>query len=84
MKNIFHLLILFISLVSFGQQTKYVDFKRVESIILFNQINVDSTVFNSYEVKFDILKQADSIYLDAVNMRFENIALNGNPVAFNC
>jgi aminopeptidase N len=52
-----------------AQQTEYVDFKRVEALIVFNQIEIDSTLFNSYEMTFDILKKTDSIYLDAVNMK---------------
>jgi len=65
-----------------GQQTDSVDFKKVESVILFNQINVDSTVFNSYQVKFSILKNIDSVYLDAINMRFLNVALNEKPITY--
>ncbi|PWH82496.1 aminopeptidase [Algibacter marinivivus] len=65
-----------------AQQTDIVDFKKVESVLLFNQMKVDSTVFNSYEVKFDILKQTDSIYLDAINMKFLNVALDKNAVKY--
>jgi aminopeptidase N len=83
MKYFIGLIFLFSIIFSNAQQTDFVDFKSVESVILFNQINVDSTVFNSYEVKFDILKQTDSIYLDAINMRFESVALNGKSVKYN-
>ena len=65
-----------------AQQTEFVDFKHVESVLLFNQIKVDSTVFNSYQVKFDILKHTDSVYLDAQNMKFMNVALDKAPVKF--
>ena len=65
-----------------AQQTEYVDFKKVESVLLFNQMKVDSTVFNSYEVKFDILKQTDSIYLDAIDMKFLNVSLDKAAVNF--
>jgi aminopeptidase N len=65
-----------------AQQTQYVDFKHIESLLLFNQIKVDSTVFNSYQVKFDVLKPTDSVYLDAINMKFMNVALDKNLVEF--
>ena len=65
-----------------AQQTEYVDFKRVESVIFYNQIVVDSTVYNSYDVTFDVLKKTDSIYLDAIDMRFKGVALNGKAAKY--
>ncbi|WP_396601240.1 M1 family metallopeptidase [Algibacter sp. R77976] len=65
-----------------AQQTEFVDFKEVKTVLTFNQMKVDSTVFNSYEIKFDILKQTDSVYLDAINMKFLNVALNESAVKF--
>ena len=82
MKLLFKCLMVFFSVFVNAQQTEYVDFKKVKSVILFNQINVDSTVFNSYEIKFDILKNTDSIYLDAVNMKFQNVALNEKSINY--
>ena len=35
---------------SYAQQTDYVDFKRVEALIVFNQLAIDSTTYNSYQV----------------------------------
>ncbi len=67
---------------SFAQQTDYVDFKRVEALIVFNQFTVDSTVYNSYEIDFKINKPIDSIYLDAVGMKFKNVALNNAKVNY--
>lgn len=72
----------FIISLSFAQQTDYVDFKRVESLIVFNQFATDSTLFNTYEIQFDILKSTDSIYLDAINMEFKHLALDNETVAF--
>lgn len=82
MKYLFYGFFLFFSWFGIAQQTEYVDFKRIQSVILFNQMTVDSTIFNSSEVKFDILKKTDSIYLDAINMRFINISLNGDIVSY--
>jgi len=81
--NRFFIILCFCTNLLLAQQTDYVDFKKVKSVILFNQINVDSTVFNSYEVKFNILKKTDSVYLDAIDMRFLNVALNEESIAYN-
>ena len=67
---------------SVAQQTEIVDFKRVEAAVFFNGVVVDSTVYNPYEITFDILKPTDSIYLDAVDMTFKSVALNGEAVKF--
>lgn len=82
MKKSLIIFYLFLVNISVAQQTDKVDFKRVESLIVFNQFTVDSTLFNTYEVKFDILKPTDSIYLDAVNMKFKHVTLNGKAANF--
>ena len=71
----------FVGLLS-AQQTEIVDFKKVSTVLSFNQMKVDSTVFNSYEIKFDILKKTDSVYLDAINMKFLNVALNDASIKY--
>ena len=65
-----------------SQQTQIVDFKKVNTLLSFAKMKVDSTVFNTYEVKFDILKSTDSIYLDAINMKFLNVKLNNKHIEF--
>jgi len=67
---------------SYAQQTDYVDFKRVEALVVFNQLAIDSTTYNSYQVHFDMLNPKDSIYLDAVGMKFDHVALNNKAVDF--
>ncbi len=81
MNRIFLILCFCVNLL-IAQQTKFVDFKKIETVLAFNQMKVDSTVFNSYEIKFDILKQTDSIYLDAIGMKFLNVALNEVSVKY--
>jgi len=71
----------FIGILS-AQQTEIVDFKNIKSVLTFNTIPLHSTVFNSYNITFDILKSTDSIYLDAVDMKFMNVALNDTSVKF--
>ncbi|WP_296317797.1 M1 family metallopeptidase [Winogradskyella sp. UBA3174] len=82
MKKILVVFCVFMVTTSFAQQTDYVDFKRVEALIVFNQFTVDSTVYNSYEIDFKINKPIDSIYLDAVGMKFKNVALNNAKVNY--
>ena len=82
MKNFLFTLFCVIGLSSNAQQTDYVDFKRAEAVVFYNQIVVDSTVYNSYDVTFDILKKTDSIYLDAIDMRFRGVALNGETATY--
>jgi aminopeptidase N len=82
MKHILILFCLFITSFSYAQQTDYVDFKRVDALIVFNQFAVDSTTYNSYEIDFEILKATDSIYLDAVNTDFLHVALNNTAVNY--
>ncbi|MGB1231051.1 MAG: M1 family metallopeptidase [Winogradskyella sp.] len=82
MKKIVIVFQLLISVLSFAQQTDIVDFKRVEALIVFNQFQVDSTNYNSYNIQFDSLKPTDSIYLDAIDMKFKHVALNGNEVEY--
>ncbi|WP_418637146.1 M1 family metallopeptidase [Winogradskyella sp.] len=83
MKNFFIILSVCLASVSVAQQTDYVDFKKVEALIVFNQFQVDSTKYNSYDVKFDILRSTDSIYLDAINMKFIHVAIDGSEVNFS-
>ena len=82
MKHFWLLIFVLHSLLSFAQQTDVVDFKRAEALVLFNQIEVDNTFFNSYEISFEILKHTDSVYIDAVGMRIQNVALNGKSVDY--
>ena len=83
MKCFFGLSVALFSVVSIAQQTDHVDFKVVEAAIFFNEIQVDSTLFDSFEIKFDILKKVDSIYLNAVDMRFENVYVNGESANYS-
>ena len=82
MKQFQYIFLFLFPIIISAQQTDIVDFKKAESVILFNQIDVDSTVFNSYKISFDILKQTDSIYLDAIDMRFKNVALNKKTIKY--
>ena len=68
--------------MTFAQQTEYVDFKRVEALIVFNQFEVDSTNYNTYDISFEMLKSNDSIFLDAIDMRIKHVSLDGLEVKY--
>lgn len=79
-------LFLSLFLLSFGvcsaQQREYVDFKRVEANVFFKADTMGAIFSEPYKIEFDILKKVDSIYLDAINMRFESVLLNSEEVHF--
>lgn len=82
MKQLLNIAFVISSFLALAQQTSVVDFNRLESKLFFSEIPKDSTLFNSYQISFDILKKTDSIYLDAVNMKFKNVTLNGKKVSY--
>ncbi|QED37547.1 M1 family metallopeptidase [Antarcticibacterium arcticum] len=63
-----------------GQQLSRVDFKEIAA-----QITVDpyqKSVSGNVRVKMEMFEPADSVFLDARNMIFENVLLNGKEVEF--
>ncbi len=67
---------LFITSIIFAQQTQKVDFKTCDALIRFDvtQKKVMGTVTYTFEV---LDKKADTIYIDARNMQFTDVAING-------
>ncbi|MBT8255789.1 MAG: M1 family peptidase, partial [Bacteroidia bacterium] len=65
------LLLLFFPLIGLSQQLEYVDFLQIDARLDFN--NELQKVEGSYNVKFQVLKSIDSIYLDAKSMRITNV-----------
>ncbi len=70
-------ILLFLNIICFGfaQQTDYVDFKTVKAE-LYIDLNKEE-VIGSVKYKFDILKEVDSIKLDAKNIDFDYLEVNG-------
>ncbi|MFV0541154.1 MAG: M1 family metallopeptidase [Aestuariibaculum sp.] len=64
-----------------AQQIDYVDFKTVKAEVSF-QPEV-SKVFGTVYYTFHILKKTDSVSIDAVNMKFNTVRLNGKSVQFS-
>ncbi len=73
-------LLFFFSLFSFAQQTQYVDFKTV-----LGEININTTnkvVSGNVKYDFDVLKPTDTIKIDAQNMTFTDIKVNGDAIIY--
>ncbi|MEA9415633.1 M1 family metallopeptidase [Flavobacterium sp. PL02] len=73
-------LFFFFSLFSFAQQTQYVDFKSVLGEITIN--TTDRSISGNVIYDFDVLKPIDTIKIDAQNMSFSNLKINGNEIIF--
>ncbi|WP_308993252.1 M1 family metallopeptidase [Mariniflexile litorale] len=63
-----------------GQQTDYVDFKKIKAHIVFDDLK-QKKLFGTASVEFDILKSTDSIYLDARNFEKVRCILNGKEIS---
>ncbi|MFH7010445.1 M1 family metallopeptidase [Flavobacterium sp. FlaQc-52] len=71
---------LFITSFAFAQQTQFVDFKSVSG-----QLKLDAkkkSVSGSVTYDFDVLKAVDTIKIDAKNMEFTNVEIDGKEVIF--
>lgn len=84
MKQSLFLFILFLSAASIAQskssidQIADVDFKSLDAeVSIFPS---EEKVQGQLEYKFDVLQNVDSIFIDAKNMEFEQVLLNGKPV----
>lgn len=76
MKYIF---LLFTSFL-FAQQTQYVDFKSVSGQLTLNP--KEKLVLGTVDFQFDVLKECDTISLDAKNMEFSNVKVNEKEIMF--
>ncbi len=73
-----HLFLLLLSCAAFGQQIKNVDFKSVDGRVSVDPIQ--QTVSGSATYAFDVLAKIDTIKIDAINMQFSKVMINGKPV----
>ena len=73
-------LFLLISTFTFAQQTQFVDFKSV-----LGKITIDPTmkiVSGNVTYDFQVLKPIDTLKIDAQNMTFSDLKLNGKPIEY--
>lgn len=76
MKTIFYAFSFFVTMLCGAQQYKSVDFKTLDARISFNIPEKSVHGFVSYT--FEVLgKKPDTIYIDAQNMQFEDVKING-------
>ena len=81
MKHILFILITFLCFSAKAQQTEYVDFEKA-SVTL--EINPDiKEISGLVTYTFDIIKEKDSIYIDAQHMTFESVLLNNEKAVFH-
>ena len=71
---------LFITSFVFAQQSKFVDFKSVLGKININPLS--KTVVGDVQYDFEVLKSIDAIKIDAQNMIFSDLKLNGKTINF--
>lgn len=72
---------LFFSVLAFSQQYKSVDFIKCDAYLVpnFKDKSISGQVF--YE--FKVLKNIDTIKIDAVNIEFNEVQLNNKPIKFH-
>lgn len=75
-----YLIFFFFSIISFAQQTTKVDFIECSATVAphFDAKTIDGTVV----YKFQVLSDIDSIRIDAKNMYFSDVAINGKSVNY--
>ncbi len=73
-------LFLLISAITFAQQTKSVDFKSVGGQITIN--SKAKYVSGAVSYWFNVLKETDTIKIDAQNMDFSDVELNQKKIQF--
>ena len=64
---------LFFSSLGFAQQTDFVDFKRLEAKLIL--MPDSSKIKGVLSLKFDVLRDIDSVVVDAKNMKFNAVRL---------
>ncbi|MGE8343930.1 MAG: M1 family aminopeptidase [Flavobacterium sp.] len=64
----------------FAQQTQYADFKSVSGQLSLN--SKEKTVSGAVDFQFEVLKDCDTISLDAKNMEFSNVKINEKEIIF--
>ncbi len=69
------LVLMFVTQIGMGQQTRFVDFKKINATV--ELLPSEKKVIGTVRYTFEVLQKTDSIYLDAVNMSVSKVALEG-------
>ncbi|MDO6809027.1 M1 family metallopeptidase [Zobellia galactanivorans] len=78
----YFLLLLFFGFVSFsfGQHQDKVDFVRAD--VYIEPVPLNKEIIGRVVYRFKVLQNVDSVFLDAKDMRFEKVEMNGKQVDF--
>lgn len=76
-----YLLLLLFTSLSFAQQTEVVDFLKISAAVAIN--TEEKSVSGNLLIRFQILKDTDSIYLDAKNMEVENGTIEHFEISYS-
>ena len=74
------LLVLFFINLSFAQQIDKVDFIKCDAFVSPN--HAEKSIFGTITYEFKVKKAIDTIKIDAINMEFSEVAINGKSVNF--
>jgi len=73
-------ILFFITCFSFAQQTQFVDFKSVSGQLKLNA--AEKSLSGSIDYAFEVLQPIDTIKIDAKNMEFKQVKVDGKEVVF--
>src|SRR5690606_28692275 len=80
MKNYIFASILLLSLSGFAQQYKKADFKTLNAYITFDVPH--KKIVGKVKYTFDLLEKTDTITIDAHDMDYTNVTINGKKAGF--
>lgn len=78
----YFLVLFFITFFGFSQQTDFVDFKTAKANIAFGDLT-QKKVLGRVDYTFQILKPTDSVFIDGINMIFEDVSLYNEIIAYS-
>jgi aminopeptidase N len=73
-------ILFFITCFSFAQQTQFVDFKSISGQLKLNA--AEKSLSGSIDYAFEVLQPIDTIKIDAKNMEFKHVKVDGKEVVF--
>ena len=82
MKRIFALFFLFLTSIIHAQHQDKVDF--IEATVFIEPVPKEKQITGSVVYQFDVVKDVDSVYLDAKRMKFTAVLINDKNVVSCC
>jgi len=75
-----YLFIFLLPLIGFAQQTAKVDFISCNALVIPNQTN--KSISGEVQYEFEVKKDIDTIKIDAINMKFNEVKINNRIVKY--